>query len=207
MRYTKLTLAILLALSLSGCVLGGKPLTKAGTPPAVKPQPAAAPSAPTAPVPRNTLSIPQTNVQLPDPQPLTPEALATTLPLDEPPAPPAAAPKPPARPRQAAGTPLPAPATQPATPPPQQEAERAPLQEVVPVNEQTRLHDETTASKQEARQRVKQVEGRQVTRKQQNTIDRIMSFLRQADDMERRGNLRQASELAGKALALARELQ
>jgi hypothetical protein len=38
-------------------------------------------------------------------------------------------------------------------------------------------------------------------------LDRIQSFLKQADDAERRGEMRQASELAQRALVLARALK
>jgi hypothetical protein len=201
MEDTKLTLALLLAFSLSGCVLAGKPGLKAKTPAAVKPAGPPAPVVATSPPPPPApLSTPQTNVQLPDPQPISPEALATTLPTEEPAAPPApAAAKPPQRRTAAPSTP-PAP---PVTP----EPEREPLQEVVPPNELSKLREETASGIRDARQRIAQVELRPVSRQQRNSIDRIASFIRQADEMDRLGNYRQASELANKALALARELK
>ena len=116
MRYTELTLAVLLAVSLSGCTLRGKPLFKGKTPAAVKPVAPPPPVVAAKPAPPEPLSIPQTNVRLPEPQPISPEALATTVAPEEPAAPPTSpAPKPPTR-RTAAPNP---PATQPAAPEPE----------------------------------------------------------------------------------------
>jgi hypothetical protein len=94
-----------------------------------------------------------------------------------------------------------------AAPPATAEPERPPLQEILPGPERQRLLDEATARKTEARQLVEQARRRHLTRQQSNLVDRIQSFIKQADDAERRGDMRQASELAERALVLARDLK
>ena len=84
MRSGKAVTVVLLAISLAGCVLRGKPPVAASVPVAPAPTPLPKPPAP----PPEPLSEPQTKVTLPAPQPLTPEAYASTLPPDEPPPPP-----------------------------------------------------------------------------------------------------------------------
>ena len=68
-----------------------------------------------------------------------------------------------------------------------------------------RLQDEVAARGQEARNLIQQIPARQ--RQQDARVRRIETFLKQAADAERRGDVRQASELAGRALVLARELR
>jgi hypothetical protein len=202
MRRAEALLIIAMAVSLGGCVFR-KPQTAKAAPAAPKPAVATAPAPPPEP-----LSVPQTNVELPQPQPISPEALATTLPAGEPPAPPAPPPRTPARtPARTGGTPprveppAPAPATPPAT-----EAERPPISEVTPVAELKRMQEEAEGRRQEVAQLIRRIpRGR--LRQQQNSVDRINSFLKQAQDAEKRGDMRQASELAGRALVLARELK
>ena len=201
MRRAEAVLIIAMAVSLGGCVLR-KPQTAKAAPPAPK---AAAPAAP-APPPQ-PLSIPQTNVYLPAPQPVTPEALATTIPSGEPAPPPPAPPKPVTRPApsRSSGTPVrvepPPPA--PSTP---AEGERPPISELTPPTELRRLQEETDARRREVMQLVRSIpKSRQ--RRQQDSMERIAAFLKQAQEAEARNDMRQASELAQRALVLARELK
>jgi hypothetical protein len=149
------------------------------------------------------LSVPQTDVHLPPPQPVTPEAAATTQPPEEPTA--APVPPPVSRRRAPPATKPEAPAAPPvAAPAP---PEHPPIEEVTPAAEQKRFQDEADARKREVRQLVDPLAGRRLNRQQKGLLDRIQSFLKQSDDAENRGEMRQASELAQRALVLARELK
>ena len=189
-----------LVLSLSSCLTHKPQTVKAAPPP---PAPAAVPAAAPPPQP---LSIPQTEVHLPPPQPVSPEAAASAQPPEEVPhaAPPA--PRPVSRPRAPAATrpetPVPTPAA-----PPAAEPERPPLQEVLPAAEQKRFQEEAAGRRREVRQLVDPLDRRRLSRQQRALLDRIQSFLKQSDDAERQGEMRQASELAQRALVLARELK
>ena len=189
------------ALCLSSCSLRKPQTVKAAPPP---PAPAAAP-APTPPA--EPLSIPQTDVHLAPPQPVTAEAAATAG-LPEEPAGTPAPPRTVVRPRQPAA---PKPETQapPAatTPAPPAEPERPPIQEVTPAAEQKRLQDETASRTREVRQLIDPLDRRRLNRQQRGVLDRVQSFLKQSDEAERRGDMRQASELVQRALVLARELK
>jgi hypothetical protein len=92
----------------------------------------------------------------------------------------------------------------PTTPP---EGERLPISEAPPPQEeQKRLQDETNARRQEVAQLIARIpKSRQ--RQQHDSIGRIKTFLEQAHEAEERNDWRQASELAGRALVLARELK
>jgi hypothetical protein len=187
-----------LAISLSGCIFGRKPkVVKAAPPP---PKPATVPAPPPLP---QSLSIPQTNVQLPPPQPLSPEALATTLPREETPSAPVPVRTPPRRPpapRPEVATPAPAPVTPPTE-------ERPPIQEALPQSEQRRLAEEAAARSRDALKLVDQLQQQRLSPAQQSIVDRVKSFLKQAGEARDRGDLRQASELAGRALQLAKSLE
>ncbi len=188
-----------LAISLSGCFLGRKPkVVKAAPPP---PKPAAAPAP--APLPQ-PLSIPQTNVQLPPAQPVTPEALATTVPHEETPSTPAPVRTPPRRPPAAPKPEVAAPAPPVATPPAE---ERPPIQEELTPAEKKRLSDESEARGREATRVVDQLPQQRLTPMVQSIVERVRSFVKQAGDARARGDFRQASELAGRALQLAQSLQ
>jgi hypothetical protein len=198
MRVAEALLIVALGMGVTGCARKPKTVAAAPAPPA---------PAPPAPEPPPPLSVPQTNVQLPPPQPLTPEAIATTqLPTETTPTPtpprPAVTQRPKPQPRPAE----PPPATMPQTPPPPSiEAGRAPMTEVLPPGELKRLQDEATQRSKEARKLIEQIPARR--RQGDIRVRRIETFLRQAADAERRGDMRQASELAGRALVLARELK
>jgi hypothetical protein len=199
MKRAEAILVAVLAISLSGCIFARKPkVVKASPPP---PRPAAAPAPPPLPQP---LSIPQTNVQLPPAQPLSPEALATTLPREETPSAPVPVRTPPRRPPSAPRPEVAAPAPAPVTPPTE---ERPPIQEVLSAEEKKRLADDADARSRDAVRLVGQLSTQRLNRTQQSIVDRVMSFVKQADEAKKRGDMRQASELAGRALLLAKELQ
>jgi hypothetical protein len=202
MRLAETILIVAMAVGLGGCVVRKQPTAKAA-PAAPKPVAAAAP----APAPE-PLSIPQTNVTLPPPQPVSPEALATTLPAGEPPPPPPAPSRNTSRPApRPGGTPQ---RTEPATPapatPPAVETERPAIVEVTPKAELIRLQEEAETRRREVAELIRRIP-RNRLRQQQGSVDRINTFLKQAEDAERRGDMRQASELAGRAAVLARELK
>ena len=192
-------LAVAIALTMAGCMLRGKPAAKA---PVAVSKPPVAP----APSPPPPLSIPQTNVQLPTPQPLDPNALATTQPQEELPAPPPMAPpKAPTKSGRSTQTATPRVESPPAATP---EPGRTPVREVVSsVEEQGRLREEANNHMRETRVRVDAAQSRRLNNKQRTLIDRIQTFLRQSEEAGRRGDWRQASELAGKAVVLAKDLQ
>jgi hypothetical protein len=199
MKRLRVLLAAGLVLSLSGCAFHRKPQVAKAAPP---PKPVTAPAP--APLPQ-PLSIPQTNVQLPPSQPLSPEALATTEPHEEAPA--AVPPRtPPRRTVQAAPKPVEAVAPPPVTVTPAPE-ERQPIQEVLPPGEVHRLAEETDARKRDTLRVLEQVQPQRLTATQRQIVDRVQAFLKQSDDAKQRGDMRQASELAGRALVLAKELQ
>jgi len=195
-------LAACLALSFTGCVLRGKqPVAKATTPPPVV--------TPPPPPPPKPLSTPQTDVQLPAYQPLTPEAIASTLPAEEPP-PPAPAPKPPARGARPQGTTPPKTVEVtpqgppvPATPEPEQPR----IQDALTPDEGKRLQEEAESNKREIRQRIDAIPPHRLNRQQNILMKRIRTFVDQSDEAQRRGEMRQAAELAQRALVLAKELQ
>jgi hypothetical protein len=196
-------LTVCLALGLAGCLLQGNPKTAQSTPAPPKPAVAAAPSAPPAP-----LSLPQTQVELPPPQPITPEALATTEPQPEEPAPVPVPPKPArTRPSQPARTEA-APAQPVATPPaPEPAAERPLVAPMVPQEEQRQLQADAQHDRQETKTILDHQAAHAMGRPQQQLKRSIESFLQQSAEAEKKGDLRQARELAGRALVLAKELQ
>ena len=188
-----------LAVCLPSCILR-KPQTVKAAPPAPTPTIAAAPAPPPAP-----LSIPQTDVHLPPPQPVSPEAEATAQPPEEPaatPPPVRSVPKPKPPISRPAETPAAATPAGPVAPP-----EHPPIEEVTPAAEQKRFQDEAAARKREVHQIIDSLDRRRLNRHQRGLLERIDSFLKQSDDAEGRGEMRQASELAQRALVLAREVK
>jgi hypothetical protein len=202
MKRREAILAALLALPLTGCVLRGKqPVARATTPPKpVLPPPPAPPSKP--------LSTPQTDVQLPAYQPLTPEAIASTFPPEEPPPSP---PPPKAAPRsrtQVSTTPKPVEVT-PQGPAIPQPAEPGPprIQDELSSDEINRLREEADNTKREVKQRIDSLPTHRLNRQQNILVKRIRTFIDQSADAQKRGDMRQAAELAQRALVLAKELQ
>ncbi len=189
-----------LAISQAGCVLSGKPKTTpaAAVPPAPKPEAAPKPAPPPEP-----LSVPQTQVQLPPDQPINPDALAA--PKTEEPAPTPTAPR---AVRRAPATPKPETAAPTATAPvasPKPE-EAAPVQEVLTPEDRTRLEQSAHNKKAEVRQILAQMRGHRATPNEKNELKRIQSLVSQSDQVEKRGDMRQADALAERALILAREI-
>jgi hypothetical protein len=211
MKRSEAIVAAALAISLAGCVVHGTPKTAAAPP---TPQPAA-PAAPAPEPPPEPLSIPQTQVQLPPAQPLSAEALATLQP-PEPATGPAVNPtrttrrnttltNTPAPPR----TEPPAPVTPaPVAPAPAPAGEAHPLiQEIVPAGEQKRLLDSAEGRKREIQQSLNTLGHKRLNRHQQTTVSRIRAFVKDSEDAQRRGDMRQADALAERAQMLLRELQ
>jgi len=93
----------------------------------------------------------------------------------------------------------------PTTPAPEPERQR--IQEVLPPSDQKRFQEEAEAYKREIRKYTDQVQGQALGHRQQGLLDRVNSFVKQSNDAQARGDMRQAKELAGRALILARELQ
>ncbi|MGP8247486.1 MAG: hypothetical protein ACLQVN_23615 [Bryobacteraceae bacterium] len=201
MRAEAAILAACLALALAGCSLRANKKTAQAAPPA--PIPAAnTESAPAS----QPLSIPQTRVQLPSPQPLNPEALTAVEPEPPPVEPP---PAPSRTSRRVSGPPAIA-APRPEPPSPvlaPAEPERQPIQEVVSADEQKRLQDAADQRKRETRALLDQARGRALSPQEKITAQSIEQLLRSSDDSQAKGDMRAASDLAYKALVLARDLQ
>jgi hypothetical protein len=216
MRFAQALLVTAMGILLSGCPLRKQqPVVAAAPPP---PQPTAPTTPPPAP---QQLSIPQTNVELPSPQPISPEALATTQLPGEPAPPPATPPRntprvPRPKPAPSASQPAattitePAAAAPPAVEPPltpaAAEPERPVVGEALSAAELQKMKDEAQQRKQEIAQILAHIP-RSRRQTQKNTVDRINSFLKQIDDAEKRGDMRQANELAGRAVVMARDLK
>jgi hypothetical protein len=86
------------------------------------------------------------------------------------------------------------------------EPERPPIQEIVPPAELNRLQAEAVKSKQEISQRLEQIRRRRLNRQDQDTRERVQSFVRQSDEAQRKGDMRLAYELASRGLVLAKTL-
>lgn len=208
-RHLEAILAVGMAISMSGCVLTGKPSAASAAPPPPKPVVSAPASPPSPPPP---LSLPQTRVELPPAQTISAEAQNSAEAPGEPPPPPPAPPKkknssPRPRPADttppAAATPAPAPAAAPAA----AEVEpRAPIQEIIPAEELNRLRNNANAKKEEIRQRLEPLRRRSLTKPQKELVDNINSFLRLSDEAERSGDMRKANEFAERGAVLAQGL-
>lgn len=215
MKTARTILVLLLAFWLAGCVLRGKQGTAKNVPPppqpVVKPQP---------PAPREPLSISQTQVELPPPQPVSQEALAAAQPPSEPAEPvvtlPArsggtgrrtpAGPPPvtPPRTEPPAATTTPPPAT--VTPPAAPESSTR-IQEIVSPTEQKRLQELADGRRRESRQLLDQAATHRPNRHETSVRKTIESFLKASEEAEAKGDMRQAADLADRALTLAKDLQ
>jgi hypothetical protein len=202
MKPTEAILAVALAILLAGCTLRGAPKTAQAAPAPPKPVAVAAP----APPPQS-LSIPQTQVELAPPQPISDEARATTDPVPEEPPPVTAAPKPPRN--RAAQTPAaPAPTAPIGPPAPEPAAEVRPaVAPIVPAEELRQLQVDAERDRMEAKNVADRLQSRSLNHRQQDLKRNLESFLRLSLDAEKRGDMRQARELAGRARLLAKELQ
>jgi hypothetical protein len=190
--------AAFLAIATAGCVLMPKP--KAAIP--AVPAPATAAVA----VPPEPLSVPQTRVQLPPPQPLNPEALAVEPPPQTPPR--AATPAPPAvPPTRRAPTAASAPPKPDPPPPAAAEPARPSIQEVLPDSTRNQLQVDAANSRQRIRAWLESTRAERPAGQAKLTRDRIQSFLKASSDAERRGDMREAVQLAARAEILIREMQ
>jgi len=203
MKRLEAILAAALSVSLTGCKLLAK---KPVTPPAPPPPVAAA----------KPLSVPQTQVQLPSAQPVEPGALATktsatteTLPVAPPAAP---AGKPGGRPAGRASSSRNASPPKPEPPPkPTEAAAEAPrpqVQEILPADVQQKLQKSALDAATQARQLVAQARKRsRLSPQDQEVITRIEQFLKLSDNSAKAGDMRDADDLAVRALILAKDLQ
>lgn len=76
----------------------------------------------------------------------------------------------------------------------------------LPAAEKNRLRDEANGARREITVLLSRLSAR-VQRQQKDRVDRIKTFIQQSEDAERLGDMRQANELAQRALVLARELR
>jgi hypothetical protein len=199
-----------LALLLAGCVLNGKEQKPKIAAAPAPPRPASSVPTP-SPAPQSPLSLPQTVAELPAPQPISPDALATTKPSEEPAeAPPAQRPRPP-RNQVTAGPPRPEPppvAAQPVpNPPPTEPQERAPIQVIIPPAESKRLQESADAKKRDIKKVLDQTDPKKLNNAQRDLVQRIRTLVQQSDEAEGKNEMPQADALAGQAQVLVRELQ
>jgi hypothetical protein len=146
--------------------------------------------------------VPQTRVQLPPPQALNPEALALAPPPQTPPASPPAPPAAPVIRRAPPATPKPEP-----PPPAAAEPARPSIQEVLPEGRRNQLLESAAASRQRIRTWLDSTKAQRLAGQAKLTRDRIQSFLKASTEAERRGDMREAVQLAERAEILIRELQ
>jgi hypothetical protein len=211
MRRVEAILAVAMALSLSGCVLPGKPKTVSAAP--VPPKPV---SLPPSAAPSEPLSVPQTQVELPPAQPLSQDAIASTQPLEEVPSTPVPHNNKPQRPgssrtaasqrTETAAPSAPPAASSPPVQPQSTEPERPPIQEIVPPAELNRLQAEAVKSKQEIAQRLEQFRKRRLSPKESELKEQVQSFVKLSDQAQKKGDMRQAYALAVRGLELAKQL-
>lgn len=210
MKQASFILGAPLALLLTGCVLSGKEQKQKVAAAPAPPKPASTAPAP-SPTPQAPLSIPQTVAELPAPQPISPDALATIKPPEEPAeAQPTQRSRPPRTP-VVAGPPRPEPppvAAQPApNPPPTEPQERAPIQVIIPPAESKRLQESADAKKREIKKVLDQSDPRKLNNAQRDLVQRIRTLVQQSDEAEGKNEMPQADALAGQAQILVRELQ
>jgi len=198
MKLWVLIATALLAMTMAGCVLRGKP--KAAIPAAPSPAAATEPLVKPAVEP---LSVPQTQVKLWPQQPLDPQALVVeSPPQSPPPAAAAAQPSAPATRRPPAAASAPKPDPLPVAP---AEPARPSIEEVLP--ERSQLQEKVAASQKRIRAWLETTTAQRLTGQAKLTRDRIQSFLKASDEAERVGDLREAVQLAERAEILMRELQ
>jgi hypothetical protein len=76
----------------------------------------------------------------------------------------------------------------------------------VPQAELNRLQAEAVKSRQEISQRLEQIRKRRLSRQDQDTRERIQTFVKQSDEAQKKGDIRLAYELASRGLVLAKAL-
>jgi hypothetical protein len=198
-------LIVAAAILLSGCPIQRTP--KVTTPPA--PQPAPAPAAPAPAAATQPLSMPQTEVKLAPEQPIDPEALAqeptTASPQEAPPPTRPTRPRPRPAPPAATSTETPAaPAAPPVVTPP--ETDRGTVRELLPEAERIRLKNSAEAHRREVTGWLNGSKGRRID-PNNPTVVRIRSLLAASLEAEGKGDMREASDAADRAVAWLRELQ
>lgn len=176
-------------------------------PPAPQPKVSAAKTEPSAAdSSAEPLSIPQTQVQLPRLQPIPPDAVATL--------PAASLPEAPALPRSprsgrrapAASTAKPEAPAEAAEELPAAEAQRPPVQPILPPDERRQLIEEIATRLRETNDLLGQVTDRRLSGEQKSAVSRIRSFVKLSQQALERGDTQQAGALADRALLLAQEL-
>jgi hypothetical protein len=191
MRLREVLLTAPLALALSGCWFGKKPVVSALPLP---PQPIA--MNPVLP------PFPQTDEDeedLPAIQPApVPDTAAIAPPPETQPVPPPRRPVRPKKPSPTPETPVPA-NTQPPAPP-------ARLEEVLTEDRRRQLETDFSRSVTQARSTLNQTGGRSLTNVQRQTAERIRTFLQQAEQ-SKKGDLATAVQLAKRAELLAQDLR
>lgn len=175
-----LALALALALTAAGC----NPFRRKKTPPPIPPPP---PVQQPVPAPTPPPAEPKPTAQPTVQQPPDTE----TIRLPEP------APKPVPQPKPAPVTP-PAPPEPPPGPAPQ-------LGQLLSADEQVRYTRLTDQALARARSALLKIEGRRLTAEQKAALDRVLTFIRQAQELRGR-DLVQAAGLAQRADLLARDL-
>jgi hypothetical protein len=190
-----LALTSSLALLQSACLLTGKPKTPTAA--VAPPQPKPVPAKPAAP--SEALSVPQTHVELPPPQPVNKEAVALPTPKPEAGAPPPAVSRPVRRTAPLPPQPKPPDTTAPAVAPPVDPG-LAPVQEVLTDVERKHFKESADARKTEISHLLTRIKSHRLE------VKRIQSLVAQSNDLEKRGDMRQADALAERALILAQEL-
>jgi hypothetical protein len=188
-------LASSLALSQPACVLTGKPKTSTAV--VVPPQPKPVAAKPAAPP--EALSVPQTQVELPPPQPVNQDAVALPAPKPEAGVPPPATSRPVRRTAPPQPQPKPPDTPAPAATPPV-EPELAPVQEVLTDVERKNFKESADRRKTEISRLLTKIKSHRLE------VKRIQSLVAQSNDLEKRGDMRQADALAERALILAQEL-
>jgi hypothetical protein len=189
MRLREVLLTAPLAIALSGCWFGKKPVVLAQPLP---PQPIAMnPTLPPLPQP----------VEDEEPLPAIQPAPLPDASKLEPPSEPAPPARRPARPRKPA--PSPEPPVQATTQPP---APPARLEEVLTEDRRRELETDFSRSVAQARAALNQTSGRTLKGVQRQTADRIRTFLQQAEQAKK-GDLATAVQLARRAELLAQDLR
>jgi len=190
MRLKELLLTAPLAIALSGCWFGKKPVVAA------------------LPLPRQPIAMnpvlppfpqPEEEEELPAIQPTpAPDASKLEPPPETQPAPPPKRPARPKKPSPASETPVPA-NSQPPSPP-------ARLEEVLTEERRRQLETDFSRSVAQARATLNQTSGRSLASVQRQTAERIRTFLQQAEQAKK-GDLATAVQLARRAELLAQDLR
>jgi hypothetical protein len=193
MRWGAILLTALLAVGLNGCWFARK-ATVAAPPPA--PQPTLAKPAP-APPPEAKKEEPLT---ITEPPPALPPTVlkAAPLPVGEPPSPP--------KKRAAKPKKKPVPAEPEAAPAVVSQAPPTRLEAVLPDGRRREYETDFTRSVTEARAALDQAGARTLTSEQKQTVERIQTFLQQAEQAKS-GDLATALQLARRANLLAQDLR